>query len=134
MKKYDVCLLVLYVLPIIAFLMIVNGFRRMECQELKKGVRYFEEIYRTPINTVVLLSSRIVVNRTGEGTKRTENGLEFVGALNVKYLECFKVSGDTLVVSGRRGFALQLNVDTIDAPALKIEWLPEEPERSQDGI
>lgn len=132
MKKYDFYLLVLYVLPIIAFLMIASGFKRMESRELQKGVRYFEEIYRTPIKTVVLHST--MVNRTREETKRTENGLEFIGSLDVKYLNCFKVSGDTLVVSERKGFGLQLNVDTIHAPALKIECLSVEPERNQDGI
>ncbi|MDE5612211.1 MAG: hypothetical protein K2I90_09385 [Odoribacter sp.] len=130
MKKYDVYLLMLYVLPIIAFLMIASGFKRMESRELKKGVRYFEEIYRAPIKTVVLHSTP--VNRTGEGTTRTENGLEFIGSLDVKYLDCFKVSGDTLVVSERKWFGLRLNVDTIKAPGLKIERV--EAERSQDGI
>lgn len=130
MKKYDVYLLVLYVLPIIAYLMIASGFKRMESRELKKGVRYFEEIYRTPIKTVVLHSTP--VNWTGEETKRTENGLEFIGSLDVKYLDCFKVSGDTLVVSERKWFGLRLNVDTINAPGLKIERVKSE--RNQDGI
>ena len=132
MKKYDFYLLVLYVLPIIAFLMIASGFKRLESRELKKGVRYFEEIYRTPIKTVVLHSTPVCW--TGEGTKRTENGLEFIGNLDVKYLDCFKVSGDTLVISERRWFGLQLNVDTINAPGIKIERLSVEPERNQDGI
>ena len=135
MKKYDFYLVVLYVFPVVLCLMILCGFKRMEKRKLAEGVRYFEEIYRTPVKTVVLRHPHVEVNRTGKEGCRTENGLEFVGNLDVKYLDCFKVSDDSLVISGdRRQFVLQLNVDTTKAPMLKIERWQTESERNQDGI
>ena len=76
MKKYDFCLLALYVCLVAVFFIVVWRYESRNIRERKEGMRYFEEIYRTPIKTVVFRNTDAVVMVYGAGKNCLENGLE----------------------------------------------------------
>jgi hypothetical protein len=145
MKKYDFCLLALYVCLVVVFFVIAWGYDQTRRQERRKGIQYFEEIYRTPVKTVVFQDTDAAIVVDGAVQNQLENGLEFSGSFDVRYAACFKISGDTLVFSGGRSkhdgsypdirnlklhVTRHIRVDTINAPNVRIERTLTE----QDGI
>ena len=150
MKKYDFCLLALYVCLVAVFFIVVWRYESRNIRERKEGMRYFEEIYRTPIKTVVFRNTDAVVMVYGAGKNCLENGLEFSGSFDVRYADCLKISGDTLVFSEKPGevkkseypniynlklhIADHIRVEIINAPHVKIERQGGGQNRNQDGI
>lgn len=147
MKKYDFCLVALYVCIVMVFGGIVWNYSSAERQKRRKVIQYFEEIYRTPVKTVVFRNTNAAVVVYGAGPNHLENGLEFSGGFDVSYVDCLKISGDTLVFSGHpddsgypviRGLKLHaathIQVDTINAPNVRIERMLTEQDGNEDGI
>ena len=89
MKKYDFCLLALYVCLVVVFFVIAWGYDQTRRQERRKGIQYFEEIYRTPVKTVVFQDTDAAIVVDGAVQNQLENGLEFSGSFECQVCGLF---------------------------------------------
>lgn len=139
MKKYDFYLLVLYIIPVIVFLIVCYGFYRHDLNAKRQAIAYFEKIYQVPVKTVVFENTNAICSVQGLGPNSAiTNGVEFSGSLDTRFQDNFSISGDTLRIGdGVTNFVStpghntiynlnlyvsdDIKVDTINAPNIVIE-------------
>ena len=74
MKKYDLILAVLYILPVILGFIIFYNLKNPSDQEMEKAGAYIEKLYKQPVSNVVIYNTDMSVM----GISRCKSG----------YIEC----------------------------------------------
>ena len=127
MKKYDLILAVLYILPVILGFIIFYNLKNPSDQEMEKAGAYIEKLYKQPVSNVVIYNTDMAV-RVIESPEKVKQGFKITGVIPFRQVTGFRVAGDTLYVSGPEeysGVICQLwvspgvKVDTLNAPKVK---------------
>jgi hypothetical protein len=128
MKKYDLILAVLYILPVILGFIIFYNLKNPSDQEMEKAGAYIEKLYKQPVSNVVIYNTDMAV-RVIESPEKVKQGFKITGVIPFRQVTGFRVAGDTLYVSGPEeysGMICQLwvspgvKVDTLNAPKVCI--------------
>ena len=128
MKKYDLILAVLYILPVILGFIIFYNLKNPSDQEMEKAGAYIEKLYKQPVSNVVIYNTDMAV-RVIESPEKVKQGFKITGVIPFRQVTGFRVAGDTLYVSGPEeysGVICQLwvspgvKVDTLNAPKVCI--------------
>ena len=121
MKKYDLILAVLYILPVILGFIIFYNLKNPSDQDIEK-------LYKQPVSNVVIYNTDMAV-RVIESPEKVKQGFKITGVIPFRQVTGFRVAGDTLYVSGPEeysGVICQLwvspgvKVDTLNAPKVCI--------------
>ena len=59
MKKYDLILAVLYILPVILGFIIFYNLKNPSDQEMEKAGAYIEKLYKQPVSNVVIYNTAV---------------------------------------------------------------------------
>lgn len=101
MKKYDFIILGLYVVVFVVLLSIILDITYQEKAVRIKAKDYLEALYRKPVRTVVIKDTPLELTiRRGKLPHHLESGFELSGNMFFSNADCFKIQGDTLVVTG----------------------------------
>ena len=128
MKKYDLILAVLDILPVILGFIIFYNLKNPSDQEMEKAGAYIEKLYKQPVSNVVIYNTDMAV-RVIESPEKVKQGFKITGVIPFRQVTGFRVAGDTLYVSGPEeysGVICQLwvspgvKVDTLNAPKVCI--------------
>ena len=92
MKKYDLILAVLYILPVILGFIIFYNLKNPSDQEMEKAGAYIEKLYKQPVSNVVIYNTDMAV-RVIESPEKVKQGFKITGVIPFR-----QVSG------GRRHF------------------------------
>lgn len=124
MKKYDLILAALYILPVILGFVIFYNLT----QKIEDARTYVEKLYKHPVKNVVIRNTDMLV-RVFESPEKVKQGFKMTGAIPVQQVAGLRVAGDTLYISGtceNSGAIFQLwvspgvKVDTLNAPKVYI--------------
>lgn len=124
MKKCDLLLLVLFILPVFVFLTFGVIYDRVSMRGKKVAIAQFEKIYQVPVKMVLLRNTNAhLIVKDVDKQENSQNDIEFTGYLDCSDVPHFKISGDTLLIEGEvKDFDLELlkmngvKVDTVNAP------------------
>ena len=119
MKKYDLILAVLYILPVILGFIIFYNLKNPSDQEMEKAGAYIEKLYKQPVSNVVIYNTDMAV-RVIESPEKVKQGFKITGVIPFRQVTGFRVAGDTLYVSGPEeysGVICQLRV----SPGVKVD-------------
>lgn len=126
MKKYDLFLLGLFILPVLIGFTIITIYEGTKTREIKAAIVQFEKIYQVPVNTVLIRNTNVrIIVRDANKQLNSQNNIEFSGSMACSYVSEFEISGDTLVIGGEfNPEAADLilwktdgvKVDTVNAP------------------
>ena len=119
MKKYDLILAVLYILPVILGFIIFYNLKNPSDQEMEKAGAYIEKLYKQPVSNVVIYNTDMAV-RVIESPEKVKQGFKITGVIPFRQVTGFRVAGDTLYVSGPEeysGVICQLWV----SPGVKVD-------------
>ena len=101
MKKYDFLLLGLYVMAFIGVICILLDITFQEKAVRVKAKDYLEELYQKSVTTVVIKNTPLKLTiRQEELPHRLKGGFELSGNMYFSIADCFKIQGDTLMVTG----------------------------------
>lgn len=128
MKKYDLILAALYILPVILGLVIFYNLTHPSNQKIEDARAYVEKLYKQPVKNVAIRNTDMLV-RVFESPEKVKQGFKMTGAIPVQQVAGLRVAGDTLYISGtceNSGAIFQLwvspgvKVDTLNAPKVYI--------------
>lgn len=134
MKKYDLFLVVLYILPAIIMMSIgISAISHPRSLDKEEADFYFADLQKQTVNTVVIRGTDLELTVI---KKSLASGCDFElgGAMSIHYVSDFRISGDTLFIGDRniesRDLKLQVadhvQVDTIHAPNVVLIQKTEE--------
>lgn len=132
MKKYDLILLALYLLPVIILTVTLQAVIKPVFKARFEAKEYFQNLYQQSVNQVVIRDVNFPLEVRGKELLRHHKRFNFVGNLSVKDVACFQVSGDTLYIQGKNGHgqtdlvlykADDVQVDTINAPKVTFSTM-----------
>ena len=118
MKKYDLILAVLYILPVILGFIIFYNLKNPSDQEMEKAGAYIEKLYKQPVSNVVIYNTDMAV-RVIESPEKVKQGFKITGVIPFRQVY---VSGP----EEYSGVICQLwvspgvKVDTLNAPKVCI--------------
>ena len=123
MKKYDLFLLLLYILPVITVVYLYSAFEQPRQYAQEKAKTYFDALQNSEIQTVVVRNTNVDLIVVRE-SRYLGKKLEISGNLSLESTPAFRVSGDTLYIGDQeidsRFLKLQVadevKVDTLGAP------------------
>ena len=95
MKKYDLILAVLYILPVILGFIIFYNLKNPSDQEMEKAGAYIEKLYKQPVSNVVIYNTDMAV-RVIESPEKVKQGFKITGVIPFRQVTGFRVAGDTL--------------------------------------
>ena len=80
MKKYDLILAVLYILPVILGFIIFYNLKNPSDQEMEKAGAYIEKLYKQPVSNVVIYNTDMAV-RVIESPEKVKQGFKITGVI-----------------------------------------------------
>lgn len=145
MKKYDLLLVGLYMLPVLVFVVTAFVFFKMGEHRQKETLDYVMRLYQTPINTVEIRDTggKLKVIRDSAHQFDFRAKVEFQGSLyNDAMGSAIRVSGDTLKIGDFNYFGKsvtlyvgeEVKVDTINCTEVELIHIPVQKDTIQDGL
>ena len=109
MKKYDLILAVLYILPVILGFIIFYNLKNPSDQEMEKAGAYIEKLYKQPVSNVVIYNTDMAV-RVIESPEKVKQGFKITGVIPFRQVTGFRVAGDTICKWPRGIFGCDMSV------------------------
>lgn len=145
MKKYDLLLVGLYVLPVLLFFVFFTAYFSMGKNRQKEALEYVMQLYQTPIHTVMIkdFGGKLKVVRDSTHQFDFRAKVEFQGSLyNDAMGSTISVSGDTLKISDFDYFGEsvtlyvgeEVKVETINSTGVELVNFPVQKDMIQDGF